>query len=67
MNLVVESLVLGVSVVVVFAVVHMLLMKVAPVQSMEHSGIFLAVFLAVVIAHLLSEAVGMNKKLCEDR
>ena len=67
MNLFLEALVIGVSVLVVFAVIHMVFMKIMPDQSMTHGGIFLAVFLAVVVAHLLAEALGLNKKFCEGR
>lgn len=67
MNLYLETVVIAVSVLVVFALVHMILMYVMPKQSMEHTGIFLAVFLTAAIAHLLAEAFGLNKKFCENR
>ena len=60
-----EAAVVGVLMAILFAMVHLPMMQVAPGFSMTHTGIFLGVFLAGVVGHLLLEAAGLNKKFCE--
>ena len=60
-----EAGVVGVLMAILFAMVHMPMMKAAPAYSMSHSGIFLGVFLAGAIGHLLLEAAGLNKRFCD--
>jgi hypothetical protein len=60
-----EAGVVGVLMAILFAMVHLPMMQVAPKYSMTHSGIFLGVFLAGAIGHLLLEAAGLNKRFCD--
>lgn len=61
-----EALAVGVIMVIIFALIHIPMMKYDPTFSMSHSGIFLGVFLTGVLGHLTFEAAGLNKKFCDD-
>jgi hypothetical protein len=59
-----EAIGVGIILVIIFALIHVSMMAVSP-KAMEHSGIFLGVFLAGVIGHLFLEETGGNKKFCD--
>jgi hypothetical protein len=59
-----EAIGVGIIFVIIFAFIHYPMMAISP-KAMEHSGIFLGVFLAGVIGHLGLEEAGTNKKFCD--
>jgi len=60
-----EAIGVGIIFVFIFAVIHVFMMEVSP-KAMDHSGIFLGVFIAGAIGHLFLEGTGANKKWCGD-
>ena len=65
MNAVLKSLIIGLVVTVVFVILHVIFMQVDKKMSMSHGGIFATVFVAAILAPLISEWIGLNKKLCK--
>lgn len=61
-----EALAVGVIMVIIFALIHIPMMRHDPKFSMSHAGIFLGVFLTGVVGHLAFEAAGLNRKFCDD-
>jgi hypothetical protein len=65
MNAILKSLIIALVVTVVFIILHVIFMQVDKKLSMSHGGIFATVFVAAVLAPLLSELSGLNKRLCK--
>ena len=61
-----EALAVGFIMMIIFALIHIPMMKHDPSFSMSHSGIFLGVFLTGALGHLAFEAAGLNRKFCDD-
>jgi hypothetical protein len=62
-----EAGVIGLSLLVVFVIIHMLAMVISPEGSMGHAGIFLTVFLAGALTHIVYEATGANDMFIKRR
>jgi hypothetical protein len=63
-NLYNEAIAVGILFVILFALVHVSIMNVAPKFSMGHAGIGLCAFLAGAIGHLLFEHLDLNAEFC---
>jgi hypothetical protein len=61
-----EALAVGIIMVIIFALIHIPMMRHDPTFSMSHAGIFLGVFLTGALGHLAFEAAGLNRKFCDD-
>jgi hypothetical protein len=59
-----EAAVVGAIMVILYAMVHMPMAGAFPKFAATGAGVFLAVFLAGAIGHLLLEAAGLNEKFC---
>ena len=60
-----EALAIGFALLLIFVVIHVIMMGVAPDFSMTHAGIFLGVFLAGALGHVAFEMTGANQKFCD--
>ena len=65
MNIILKAIVIALVVTVVFVVLHVIFMQADKKLSMSHGGIFATVFVAAILAPLLSDLTGLNKKLCK--
>ena len=66
MNLAVETAIVAVAFVVIFAIIHVAMMGITDI-AMEHSGIFLCAALTGAAGHLLFEYTGLNQKYVDMR
>jgi len=65
-NVLLEAIAIGVILLIIYIVIHMAMMGIAPKFSMTHTGMFLGVFLAGALGHLAFEATGANKEFCNN-
>ena len=64
-NILLEALAIGFILLIIFVVIHSGMMLADKHFSMSHAGIFISVFLAGMLGHLIFEASGMNAKFCK--
>jgi uncharacterized membrane protein len=56
-----ESVIVGITMVILFFIIHMIMMRINESFSMSHLGIAIAVLLSSVLFHLLFEILGWNR------
>ena len=64
-NIPMEAAAIGFILLIIFIVIHVAMMSADQQFSMSHSGIFLGVFLAGALGHVVFEATGQNKAFCK--
>jgi len=64
-NILLEALAIGFILMIIFIIIHGGMMLANKNFSMTHTGIFIGVFLAGMLGHLMFEASGMNAQFCK--
>ena len=59
-----EALVVGISFVIIFSVIHILFMRVNKVTAMTHKSLSIQTFIAAALFHILAELLGLNSYYC---
>lgn len=61
-----NSLIIGLLTVAVFALVHFMMMRKAKEFSMSHTGMLLQVFISVFVFNIIAELFTLNKYYCSE-
>jgi len=64
-NILLEALAIGIIMLVIYIAIHMMMMAGNKQFAMTHSGMFIGVFLAGALGHLLFEYTGLNSDFCK--
>jgi len=64
-NVLLEAVIGSAVLVLLFLLLHLPLMQVAPDWSMGHVGILTTLFVTGVLAHVIAEKTGLNRRFCD--
>lgn len=67
MNLLQESIIIGIVFVVLFALVHSLFMYKNSEAAMKHESLFFQTFMTAGLFHILADILGLNDKYCSGK